>query len=111
MVIGLYVLISRILFLTCSIEAMGTIEFIEKRKMRNKTDYFPHISFVDRHGERLEFRSNTGISKKRKKGDSIPIRYNPTKSHQVLVDEFFAIWGLPVVMLILGGGALYGGLN
>jgi hypothetical protein len=111
LIIGLLSLLRRTTFVIQSVKAVGVIKSIEIRKRRNEIERFPHIEFKNMQGEAAEFRSNTGINKKRKIGDLINIRYIPMSDSKALVDEILSIWGLPIVLIFIGSMGLYGGLQ
>lgn len=108
---GMYSLIRRIQFIVNSKVAIGEVQSVEKQIHRNKEYHYPSISFETPQGQSVSFRSLTSASKDIAIGDRIEVRYLIDNPERAFANQPFAIWGLPVTLLILGGLPLYAALR
>lgn len=105
------------------VKAVGVIREIDKKSVHFSThrlsgpprfSFIPIIAFVKASGEQIEFRSEAGeyaATTKYRIGQSIDVLYDPDGVMPPMIDEWFARWGVHIVMifgglLFLGGSSL-----
>ena len=75
----------------------------EKDKKKNKTMYYPIVSFKDKNGRELEFRSNTGSNPKSYRvGEIVEVIYRKDNSDNAKINSFSSMWLLPLILSIFG---------
>jgi hypothetical protein len=98
-----YIINDRLAFLSNSSKAEATIIDQESRRGRDKTTYYPVISFQDDNGQTITFTSEVGSSSQFDyvKGDKVNVRYNQEKPQNAKISSFLVLWGLPASLLVL----------
>ena len=116
-IIGAIVLVKRLLLLARAHRASGNIvEVVERPKRdkgRTRMYYHPRVAYTVRTGRRYEITGEVGSSSANAfiVGSQIAIRYDPDTPGNGIVGNIASMWGLPISLLIMGIGALYGGLK
>jgi hypothetical protein len=94
--------------------ATGTVmelrqERSSSRERTSRTVYDPVVQFNTEGGAVIEFRSNFGSNPpSHRKGESVPVRYDPADSQEAWIDTPASIW---FATWILGGlGAVFTGI-
>ena len=65
--------------------------------------YYPIFSFVDKDGKKHSVESNSGsYPAAYKKGESVPMLYDPENPKQARTDSFEALWFFPIFAIVMG---------
>jgi len=85
---------------------MVTVDTVSARGYRS-TVYYPTINFMDRGGEKIEFKSTIGTNPPSySKGQKVEILYRPTDPQNAQINDFGSLWTGPIVLGSIGGGFL-----
>ena len=107
-------------FVQDSAIASGTIvELIEERvrnttsgSMNDEISYFPKVKFQTPSGREVTFQSETGRGWKAGQiGRTVAVRYRPDQPDVAEIDSFMSLWGVTLVLGVVGGGFLFAGLG
>jgi hypothetical protein len=98
-------------FVKNSITASGTVIDIIQQTNTNHTNgsinytYAPKVSFTANDGKAYTFiPSTSGSSSSYHDGERVEILYNPLNPYDANIDSFWDIWGLPIILLVMGIG-------
>jgi cytochrome c oxidase assembly protein Cox11 len=97
--IGLYFVISTLLFTANATHAPGEVTAIE----RWGGEYRPRIKFVTLRGEEVEFtwhRKSKHLAYN--VGERVTVLYNLDKPSEAVIDSFYELWLMPVVLIAIG---------
>lgn len=98
--------------LNTMISGTGTIvELIEVDRPGETPNYYPIIEFQTQTGEIIRFEGKTGVSENTYRvGQQVDILYDPQFPQDARIDSWFELWLPPLVVILLGSGALVAGL-
>jgi hypothetical protein len=104
-------------FLSRAIATRGNIvELIERTRSRSggrgtSTMYAPVFTFTDRDGNDHTIRSTSySYPRVAEVGEQIDIVYDPSRPEQARVNRFFSLWGLALVLAVIGSFDLVAGV-
>lgn len=92
--------------------AAGTvIDLIGRRDSDGDTIYYPHVRYVTRSGETVEFTASVGSSPPAfDVGEPVSVLYDPAAPTEARIDSFFQLWfgavilgGIGLVFIVIGG--------
>jgi hypothetical protein len=92
--------------------AGGTvIDLIGERDSDGGTVYYPHVRYVTRSGETVEFTASVGSSPPAfDVGEPVSVLYDPAAPQEARIDTFFQLWfgslilgGTGLVFIVIGG--------
>lgn len=94
-------------FLTQALVAEGkVVELVRLRSTSSdstKYVYAPVVVFVTAGGTAIEFTSSTGSNPPGySKGEVVEVLYKPSSPRQAKINSFFALWGVPTIVGIIG---------
>jgi hypothetical protein len=93
--------------------AAGTvIDLIGRRDSDGDTIYYPHVQYLTRSGETVEFSGAVGSSPPAFEiGEAVSVLYDPVAPQEARIDTFFQLWfgalilgGIGLVFTLIGGG-------
>lgn len=91
-------------FLVDAIEVPGTVTDLVYDRSGDSSVYYPVVEFRDATGRPFEFRSSSGSNPASYSvGESVPVLYAPGKPESGRINGLFSLWGLPLIIGILGG--------
>jgi hypothetical protein len=98
-------------FLESSEQATGTIKDLVLGDSSSSSGvYYPVVTFKTSSGETIEFRSSVGANPPSyRKGELVPVRYDPRDPYRAGIDSFFYLWF--TVILLSGMGTVFGGIG
>ena len=114
-VFGFGIFINRIFFVQNAIRTFGEVAGIEERKhigvsgnsWGNRIVYHPILYFNDNSGKRYRcIPGMLGRYMSYNTGDKVPIMYRESNPMNSLVNNFFIVWTLPTLLLIIGISAI-----
>jgi hypothetical protein len=92
--------------------AAGTvIDLIGRRDSDGDTIYYPHVRYLTRSGETVEFTGAVGSSPPAFEiGEAVSVLYDPAAPEEARIDSFFQLWfgavilgGIGLVFIVIGG--------
>ena len=101
-------------FLAQSLVAEGRVAgFRQQRAGGSERDsFFPQIEFHTQAGHPVRFESETGSeSPSLCVGDAVRVRYRADAPNEAELDDFFSLWGLPLLLGSLGAVCLAVGVS
>jgi len=107
-------------FVRHSAIASGTIvALIEERSsdmtsdsMNEEISYFPKVKFQTPSGREVIFQSAMGSGRKAGRiGRTVAVRYRPDQPDVAEIDSFMSLWGVTLVLGVVGVGFLFAGLG
>jgi hypothetical protein len=91
-------------FLEEAAKAEGTVVELVQSRSSNSTTYKPTVQFTDQNGRAIEFVSSSGSNPPSySKGEKVEVLYLPTDPQNAKIRGFFSLWGLSVILGLLGG--------
>jgi hypothetical protein len=95
-------------FVVRSRETTGTVVDWELKAdaqdgSKSRQMWYPVLEFSDARGERHTFRGGLGRSDGWRRGETVPVRYDPRRPEDARMAGGLT-WLLPVVFMVLGGG-------
>jgi hypothetical protein len=115
--VGIGVLVKRVLFLARAAHATGDIiEVIERprrHKGRTRMYYHPKVEYTVTTGKQYSITGEVGSTSPQAfiVGSQMVVAYDPNDPETAIAKNAVSLWGLPICLLIMGIGALYGGLK
>jgi hypothetical protein len=105
-------LAKKLAFLQDSLTASGEIiRFIEVPNGVEKS-YFPEVMFPTSEGREITFQSEMGSNVPSYEiGGKVLVRYSRNQPADAEIDSFFALWGLVLILGLLGGIFSFVGLG
>ena len=92
--------------------ATGIIVALNENRDQDETSYFPSVRFSTAAGREVTFQSATADGRGIWKiGDQLPVRYRREQPTIAEIDSVAALWGLPLVLALLGGAFLFAGVG
>lgn len=95
----------------------GTITELNYHKSSKKSGgvYYPTVQFTARDGQPYTVASNSGSNPAAYEiGESVQIYYNPEDPTDILLPDFFSLWGVSLILggiglvfTLIGGSVLY----
>ena len=90
-------------FLTSAIQAEGTVIELIPRRSDNSTTYAPKVSFLSASQQPYTFTSSSSSSPAAySRGEKVSVLYAPNNPSDAKIDSFFSLWGVALIMGILG---------
>lgn len=86
-------------------EKVGSSRRSGRRTSRTtiKTMYRPKVAFQTKEGKRIEFLSSVSSgSPKYQVNETVPVAYDPKNPYQAKINSWFALWGGPTILLVMG---------
>ncbi|TGN38503.1 DUF3592 domain-containing protein [Marinobacter confluentis] len=91
-------------FLVDALEVPGTVTDLVYDRSGDSSAYYPVVQFEDATGRPIEFRSSSGSNPASYNvGEKVPVLYTPGEPESARINGFFSLWGLPLIVGILGG--------
>lgn len=92
---------------------VGVDQQLRRGDSQRKKFYFhPVIEFETREGNPFQFTYGGGSTRKRPViGDEVTVVYEFDKPDKATLNSFMGLWAGPLAAALLGGGALYGGVQ
>ena len=90
----------------------GTVVGVNVHTIEDGVLYLPTVTFVTEGGRSIRFTSNTNLGGggwKDRIGESVTVNYDPADPTNAKIDSFGQLWGLSIVLFVLGGGFVYVG--
>lgn len=92
-----------------SAQATGTVTGNDVQSDSDGSSYHPMVDFQAADGKTYSFTSNNGSSPPAfKRGEKVPVLYNPAKPTDAIINTFFSRWLAPLVLSVIGGGMTIG---
>jgi uncharacterized protein DUF3592 len=99
-------------FLRNSAIAAGVVMALTENREREEISYSPKVKFQTPSGRDITFQSAMGSSSEaRSIGDSVAVRYRPDQPHVAEIDAFMPLWGLTLLLSVLGVVFLFVGVG
>ncbi len=99
--------------------AQGTITKLNYHKSSRKSGgvYYPTVQFTTQAGKTYSVASNSGSNPAAYNiGESVKVYYNPEDPKDILLPDFFSVWGISLILGFIGlifsvisGSLLYAG--
>jgi hypothetical protein len=108
-VICIFVSINTYSFLKSADSAEGVVVELVK-KHPSKSSLYPKVEFNDLNGNLIIFTSNVGYGASintYKEGDVIKVLYQNGLDDSARVSSIFSLWGISLLLLIVGGGFMF----
>lgn len=101
-------------FLKDAARAEGTVVELNRTESKTKSSdglryetsvsYKPVVNFVTAKGEKIELVSIMGSNPPMyHKGQKVEVLYLPAEPHKAEINDFFSLWGIPVMFGVVGG--------
>lgn len=99
-------------FVNTAAHADGRIlRMLEQNDKDNGKVYYPVFTFRDAQGAEHTIHSSWGsFPPQYEVGDAVPVLYSPGHPENATINRFFAVWGMPLIIGILGAVYLSVGL-
>ncbi|WP_100638443.1 DUF3592 domain-containing protein [Marinobacter salexigens] len=100
-------------FLERSETAQGTVVELIRSRSSDSNSYYPVVQFTARNGREIEFQSSTGsYPAPYDRGEQVTVLYESTNPEDAVIDSFFSLWGVVLIVGILGSafGLVGGGM-
>lgn len=99
-------------FLQDSRTAFGEIVRFTEVPDGIEKSYFPEVRFQTSEGREITFQSEMGSNAPSHEiGDKVRVRYSRNQPANAEIDSFFALWGLVLILGLLGGIFSFVGLG
>jgi hypothetical protein len=90
-------------FVRHSAVTTGTIVRLTENREREEISYVPTVKFTTPSGREVTFDSEMGSSMDAGQvGDTVAVRYRPDQPHVAEINSFMSLWGLTVLLGVLG---------
>ncbi len=90
-------------FLQEAILAQGEVIDLQVSRSSDSLTYHPVVSFVERDGRVIEFRSSSGSNPPSYDiGEQVDVFYLPSNPQDAMLNGFFSLWGGVVILGLLG---------
>ncbi|WP_322822651.1 DUF3592 domain-containing protein [Chloroflexus sp.] len=98
--------------LNTMISDTGTVvDLLKVQRPGETASFYPIVEFRTQAGEVVRFEGSTGVSENTYRiGQQVDILYDPRSPQDARIDSWFELWLPPLVVILLGGGALVAGL-
>ena len=107
LVLAIYLLSKRILVFVAGVSTIGRVVGHDERTIDDAIAYMPIVEFKDSRGVLHRFTSSAGsFPRHPQQGKTVVIRYLPSTPKNAYVYSFFHMWAAPLVLIVLGLGAL-----
>jgi hypothetical protein len=101
-------------FLETAVDAVATVIGNRYSGGGESASYHPIVRFSTREGETVEYEDSLGTNPARyDEGDSVPVKYDPSRPQKARISTGFRLWFAPVlvggigaVVLVIGAGLL-----
>jgi len=92
------------LFLAEAIKTEGTVVELVQSQSDDSTIYRPVVQFTSQNGQEIEFVSSSGSNPPSySRGEKIEILYHSKDPQNAKINDFFSLWGGPVILGGIGG--------
>jgi Protein of unknown function (DUF3592) len=99
-------------FVRGSAIASGIIVALTENRGGDEISYFPEVRFRTASGREVIFQSEMGSSSEAGRiGDTVAVRYRSDQPHMAEIDSFMSLWGLTLLLGVLGVVFLFVGLG
>lgn len=90
-------------FLAESMTAEGTVVDLVPRRSNDSITYRPVVQFTSQSGEEIEFISPAGSNPPGySAGQNVKVHYRADNPHDAAINGFFSLWGVPLILAVLG---------
>ena len=91
-------------FLDEALEVPGTVTDLIYSRSSDSSSYYPVVEFQDVSGQLIEFQSSSGSNPASYSvGESVSVLYRAGEPQSARINGFFSLWGLSLILGILGG--------
>lgn len=91
-------------FLDEAVEARGTVTDLVYSRSSDSSSYYPVVKFQAGNGQLVEFQSSSGSNPASYDvGESVSVFYRVGEPQSARINGFFSLWGLSLILAILGG--------
>lgn len=91
-------------FIGAAFSTAGTVVALEQSRNKNSATYAPVVQFLAGQDEPVEFTSSIGSNPASYHiGERVSVLYLPKDPYDAKLNDFFALWGAPIIMGALGG--------
>lgn len=98
-------------FLDEAVPAAGKVVALVKSKSSDSVSFRPVIQFLDEEGRSFEFTSSAGSNPPSfSVGEEVWVLYSPEHPENAKVDAFFDLWGVSIILAVLGGPFFFIGM-
>ena len=99
-------------FIRYSAIASGTIVALTENRERDEISYFPKVKFQTISGLDVTFESEMGTTLETLRvGDTVAVRYRADQPYAAEIDSFMSLWGLTLLVAVLGTVFLFVGFG
>lgn len=91
-------------FLDEASEVPGTVTDLIYSRSSDSSSYYPVVEFETARGQLVEFQSSSGSNPASYSvGETVSVLYKPSEPESARINGFFSLWGVSVILGILGG--------
>ncbi len=91
-------------FLDEALEVRGTVTDLVYSRSSDSSSYYPVVQFEDASGQLIEFQSSSGSNPASYSvGEEVSVFYTPGEPESARINGFFSLWGLSLILVIIGG--------
>lgn len=95
---------STVTFLDAALEVRGTVTDLVYSRSSDSSSYYPVVQFQDANGQLTEFQSSSGSNPASYSvGEKVSVFYTPGEPESARINGFFSLWGVPLILAIIGG--------
>lgn len=99
-----------ITFLGDALSVPGTVTDLVYSHSSSSTSYYPVVTFADASGQLTQFQSSSGSNPASYRvGEGVSVLYTAGQPDSARIDDFFSLWGVSLIMGIIGGGFFLAG--
>jgi Protein of unknown function (DUF3592) len=91
-------------FIEEAVEIQGTVTDLSYSRSDDSISYYPVVEFQTANGRSVEFQSSSGSNPAPYDiGESVSVLYRVGEPISARLNGFFSLWGLPLILAIMGG--------
>ncbi|MFK7797213.1 MAG: DUF3592 domain-containing protein [Aureispira sp.] len=112
LLIPIYLLITQASIASTGVEVEATVIELTQKRHKNKTTFYPVVEFYLEGGGTQTTQLHSGSNPSfYQVGDPIAIIYSRENPKEVVVNNKFVIYGIPIIMLVFLAGFIIGLLS
>jgi hypothetical protein len=101
--IGIYTGEGMYAFMGDAASAKGVVTRMERESSGDGSSYYPHVAFIPRDADRIDFRDKLGTNPPvYKKGDQVEVLYDPDNPRHAMIDRGIWNWAIPGIFTGIG---------